>query len=170
MQSRWLKYGINPVKKLLRPAANVGDVYRLDQAAEQVNVTAVTLQYEVWHRRLGHLNRKSINLLQRGVASGINSGDNTKQCIACIEGKQCQKPFKKGKAKRAKDKLELIHSDLCGPMSETSWGGSLYLLTSTDDFTRKTFGYFLKSKDEVKAGFEEFQLLVENQTGKKLRF
>jgi hypothetical protein len=165
MQSRWLKYGINPVKQHLRPAANVGDVYRLDQAAEQV-----TSQYEVWHRRLGHLNRKSINLLQRGVASGINSGDNTKQCIVCIEGKQCQKPFKKGKAKRAKDKLELIHSDLCRPMSETSWGGSLYLLTSTDDFTGKAFGYFLRSKDEVQAGFEEFQLLVENQTGKKLRF
>jgi hypothetical protein len=78
--------------------ANVVDVYKLNQAPEQANVvTAVTSQYEVWHRRLGHLNRKRMNLLQTSIASGINYyGDNTKQCIARIEGKQCWKPFKKG--------------------------------------------------------------------------
>jgi hypothetical protein len=86
-------------------------------------VIAVTAQYEVWHRRLGQLKRKSMNLLQKGMVSGINySGDNTKQRIAYIEEKQCRKPFKKEKVKRAKDKLELMHSDLCGPMSKTSWG------------------------------------------------
>lgn len=37
-------------------------------------------------------------------------------------------PFPKGKARRAKKILELIHSDLCGPMSETTWGGARYLL------------------------------------------
>jgi transposase InsO family protein len=51
----------------------------------------------------------------------------------------------------------------------TSWGGALYLLTLTDECTGKTFGYFLTSKVEVKARFEGFQLLVENQTVKKIK-
>jgi transposase InsO family protein len=43
------------------------------------------------------------------------------------------------------------------------------LLTLTDDFSRKTFGYLLKSKDEVKTKFKEFKLLVENETNKKIK-
>jgi transposase InsO family protein len=51
----------------------------------------------------------------------------------------------------------------------TSWGGALYLLTLTDECTGKTFGYLITSQVEVKARFEGFQLLVENQTVKKIK-
>jgi hypothetical protein len=70
-------------------------------------------------------------------------------------------------AQRAKQRLELIHSDLCGPMSEASWGGARYFITFTDDFSCKTFVYFLQSKDQVMNKFSEIKDLVENQTGLK---
>ena len=67
--------------------------------------------------------------------------------------------------------LDLIHSDLCGPISFSSLIGFEYYITFIDDFSRKTWIYFLRSKksDEVFLWFQEFKALVENQTRKKIK-
>ena len=58
-----------------------------------------------------------MRLLKQGMATGINfSESNIEPCETCITAKQTKKPFPKKSFKRAKQKLELIHSDLCGPM------------------------------------------------------
>ncbi|KAF6203143.1 hypothetical protein GE061_003559 [Apolygus lucorum] len=142
----------------------------VSEVIEQAN--AVTKKQEsqvLWHKRLGHLNAKSMMLLREGLATGMTY-DNTffKRCIACIKGKHSRLPFKSSKF-RAKEKLELVHSDVCGPMSVDSWSGSRFALTFTDDCTRKTFVYMMKHKSEVKEIFREFKALVENQTNKKIR-
>jgi len=51
----------------------------------------------------------------------------------------------------------------------TSLGGYLYYAIFVDDFSRKTWIYFLKNKDEVFTWFRSFKALVENQTGKKIK-
>jgi hypothetical protein len=63
----------------------------------------------------------------------------------------------------------LIHSDVCGPMSVESVSGFKYFVLFIDDYSRKTWIYFLKAKDEVFDKFQEFRALVENQTGRKIR-
>jgi transposase InsO family protein len=63
----------------------------------------------------------------------------------------------------------LVHSDICGPMSVESISGSSYFVTFIDDYSRRTWIYFLKTKDEVFDQFQEFKALVENQTGKKIK-
>ena len=72
---------------------------------------------------------------------------------------------------RATGILDLIHSDLCGPMSSLSLRGYEYYVTFIDDHSRKTWIYFLKSKksEEVLQRFQEFKALVKNQTGRKIR-
>ena len=67
--------------------------------------------------------------------------------------------------------LDLIHSDLCGPMSVVSLRGFEYYVTFIDDHSRKIWIYFLKSKksEGVLQRFQEFKALVENQTGRKVR-
>jgi hypothetical protein len=50
---------------------------------------------------------------------------------------------------RSKGILDLVHSDVCGSMSVSSLGGFLYYVTFIDDFSRKTWIYFMKTKDEV---------------------
>ena len=65
--------------------------------------------------------------------------------------------------------LERIHSDVCGPMSRKSVGDAKYLVTYTDDCTRYTITYLLKSKDEVTDKFIEYEELVEKQTSRKLK-
>lgn len=125
---------------------------------------------EVWHRRLGHLNHRSMHLLKQGMATGISYDNSThQQCIACIEGKQTRLPFPKKSFNRATDILGLVHTDLCGPMPCSSMSGSKYFLTFIDDHSRKTFVYFLKQKGDVFEKFKEWKALVENQTNKKLK-
>ena len=65
--------------------------------------------------------------------------------------------------------LELIHSDVCGPMSSTSLSGFEYYITFIDDFSRKTWIYFLKAKSEVFEKFKEFKALIENLSDKKIK-
>ena len=69
--------------------------------------------------------------------------------------------------KRAKHILELVHSDVFGPMKVPSLGKFLYYVSFIDDFSRNTWIYFLKKKSKVFDRFKEFKALVENQTEKK---
>ena len=62
---------------------------------------------------------------------------------------------------RAKFSLELVHTNVCGPMNISSIGGNKYFLTFIDDFSRKTWIYLLKSKDEVFHCFKIFKAFVE---------
>jgi hypothetical protein len=57
--------------------------------------------------------------------------------------------FEKSASWHASTPLHLIHSDLCGPLSSSSFSGCKYLLTFIDDFYRCTWTYFLKLKREV---------------------
>lgn len=86
-------------------------------------------------------------------------------CEGCILGKQHRENFRSGKSIREKAPLEIIHSDLCGPMQTTSISGNNYMLTFIDDFTRKVWVYFLKHKSEVFQKFRHFKAFVEKQNG-----
>lgn len=70
---------------------------------------------------------------------------------------------------RANGVLGLIHLDICGPISTRALSGAKYFITFIDDCSRKTWIYFLKTKDEVFDRFKEFNALVENATGKKMK-
>jgi transposase InsO family protein len=62
-----------------------------------------------------------------------------------------------------------MHSDVCGPMKTTSLSGYVYYVSFIDDFSRKTWIYFLKTKSEVFSKFKEFKALVENLSEKKIK-
>eukprot|EP00253_Pinus_taeda_P026055 PITA_26055 len=89
-------------------------------------------------------------------------------CENCVYGKQNQVSFPSGN-KRAKQILELVHSNVFGPVKVPSLGNSVYYVSFIDDFSRNTWMYFLKKKSEVFDRFKEFKGLVENQTEKKIK-
>jgi transposase InsO family protein len=158
-------------------ASNHQSLYNLDMEQRSHVITAiqpvamaVKTPADLWHHRLGYLCHYGMNLLRRGLAEGVTyDGQSEDKCISCLEGKKSRLPFQKGKAKRAKERLEIVHTDLCGPMSVESLHGHNYVLLFMDDFTRKVFPYFLKTKDEVKSKFLIFKALVENETGLKIK-
>ncbi|MCO5610381.1 hypothetical protein L7F22_064617 [Adiantum nelumboides] len=70
---------------------------------------------------------------------------------------------------RATRKLQLVHSDVCGPMRTPSVGNSLYFVTFIDDFSRFCWVYPLKAKSDVFAVFQHYVSMVENETGCKVQ-
>ena len=82
-------------------------------------------------------------------------------CEHFIYGKQNRVRFASG-ATRAKGILELIHSDVFGPVLVPSLGKSVYYVSFIDDFLRNIWIYFLRKKSELFAKFKEFKAIVEN--------
>lgn len=155
-------------KNIIATATEDKGLYRLD--TKSMIASAATLSsHDVWHRRLAHLNRKDMKLLVKWSTGMDPEPDPKLPCISCVKGKQHRKPFPKVSGHRAKNVLDLIHSDLCGPMQNKSVGGASYFLTFIDDFSRKSFVYFLKTKDEVIRVFGEFKAAVENETGRHIK-
>ena len=71
--------------------------------------------------------------------------------------------------RKAKGILEIVHSDLCGPMYSSSLSRYVYYVSFIDDFSHKTWIYFLKWKREVFSKFKEYKSLVENQIDRKTK-
>lgn len=162
-------------------ATNINGVYKLDELSNTcfktlqdkgsgiiANISSVCSSQELWHKRLGHLNLRAMDQIKMMV-TGVNfNNSNHSPCISCIQGKQTKQPFKRS-GRRASDLLQLVHTDLCGPMEEKSFGGHRYMLVFIDDFSRKIFVYFLKEKNGVFKKFVEFKAAVENEVNKSIK-
>lgn len=139
----WIK---GPKGSLQGMGSLTGKLYQLkcevEVLTDKENVSVVTEnlpEVDLWHQRLGHLNKQQLNtLVDRNLASGIKLSTTSELsfCEGCVEGKMQRKPFKSLTHKQSKRKLELIHSDVCGPFQAESIGGSRYFLTFIDDYTR----------------------------------
>ena len=90
-------------------------------------------------------------------------------CEGCIFGKQHREIFPVGNSYRAHTPLEIVHSNICGPMQTSSIGGCKYFLNFSDDYSRKTWVYFLKHKSDAFSYFQSFKALVENQSGHRIK-
>ena len=90
-------------------------------------------------------------------------------CEGCALGKHHRQPFPKGVRWRAKKALELVHTDVCGPMSTLSHGKNRYFILFIDDFTRMTWVFFMKQKSEVFTIFKKFKSFVDKQSGNYIK-
>ena len=83
-----------------------------------------------------------MKLLADGMAVGLDEKILSRQpCEICIEAKQCKQPFQESESRKTAV-LQLIHSDLCGPLEEKTIGGAWYVLTFIDDYSRKVIFIF----------------------------
>ena len=86
-------------------------------------------------------------------------------CEDCLVGKQQRNPFPRQSTWRASQILELVHADICGPISPISNSNKRYLITFIDDFSRKVWVYFLVEKSEAFVTFKQFKNRVEKESG-----
>jgi hypothetical protein len=117
---------------------------------------------ELWHRRMAHLHNGALGGLREVVirVPQINI-EHQDVCRGCALGKFAKASFPSSD-NRSTGILDLVHMDVCGPMTRKSLSGCEYYLTFIDDYSRKTWIYFPKAKSEVFARFQEFKALVEN--------
>ena len=93
----------------------------------------------------------------------------TSSCERCILGKHHREKFIYGVSYRAKKPLELVHTDLCGPMQTPSLTGNVYFMTFIDDHSRKTWVYLLKQKSQAFNGFKSFKAMAEKRVTNLLK-
>jgi len=142
---------------------------------DEHNINLANMAYEdsscLWHLRYGHLNFQSSKFpTSHALVSGLPKVEEHKEvCEGCAKGKHARERFPKGSAWRAHHPLQLVHSDICGPMQTKSLGKSSYFITFIDDYSRNCWVYFLKAKSEALDTFKKFKALVENERGCKIK-
>src|SRR5271155_4114551 len=139
--------------------------------AAQVTEPVRDLDVTIWHRRMAHLGEDNIRKLAKMVdGMGIKARTSVGVCEACLQGKQHRQPSHQP-GTRSTEVLELVHSDLCGEIDPTTFGGTKYYLLFTDDLTRMSHIYPLKKKSsaEVLEKFMEYKAEVEKQTGRVIK-
>ena len=167
------KCKISRNSKLLAVGDIQGKLYKLRIGHEHVNIAkdASNSSLHLWHCRFGHLGMNNVRKLLNGdLVKGMSDvNENISFCEGCMMGKQHRCSYPKDDHYRANQPFELVHSDVCGPMSVNSFGGSRYYITFIDDYSRYTYIYFIKKKSEVLEKFKEFHSHVRNITGKPIK-
>lgn len=163
---------LNQQHQFIAVADRVNGVYKVRVCGKPKETCSLTVSSVIWHYRLGHINSNDFQKMKGGAVVGIKCKEDSsfglKNCSVCCEGKQTRLPFKT-KGTRATNALEIVHGDVCGPMENLSIGGARYFLLLVDDYTKMSFVYFLKSKDEVFQSFKTFKSFAENQCNRKIK-
>lgn len=117
-----------------------------------------TVDVNLLHRRLGHLNFDALKrMVNDGRIAGVTKlSGKPDVCEHCALGKMKRLPFPTGR-QRATRPLQLVHVDLCGPVSKPGPAGELYAMTLTDDFSAHPWTYFLKRKSEALSRYRQWR-------------
>jgi transposase InsO family protein len=124
-----------------------------------------------WHERLGHQNFGALRTMSlSGMVQGLPAIGHVDQlCDVCLAGKEKRALFPQVAKFRATACLEIIHADLCGPISPATPGGKRYFLVMVDDYSRYMWLVLLSTKDEAEAAIRRVKAATEVQSGCMLR-
>ncbi|WZZ26643.1 hypothetical protein YC2023_010044 [Brassica napus] len=123
-----------------------------------------------WHARLGYVNTATVKrMIQKELVGGINGVNVDKElCSSCLLGEQARKMFPQATMYRATKPLELLHRDLCGPITPSTMAGNKYIFVIIDDHTRYMWTILLKQKSDAFVKFKRLKSLIEQQLREKI--
>nr|GFA39744.1 hypothetical protein [Tanacetum cinerariifolium] len=133
---------------------------------------ATLYESNLWHRRLGHVNFKTINKLVKGnLVRGLPSEvfTNDLSCVTCKKGKQHRASCKSKIVSSIDQPLFRLHIDLFRPTFVKSLSKKSYCLVVTDDYSRFSWVFFLATKDETASVLKPFIVGLENLLSLKNR-
>ncbi|KAE8681718.1 hypothetical protein F3Y22_tig00111310pilonHSYRG00060 [Hibiscus syriacus] len=125
---------------------------------------------DLWHMRLGHVSYSKLSVMvKKSMLKGLPQLDvrTDTVCAGCQYGKAHQLQYDESKFK-AKEPLELVHSDVFRPVKQQSISGMRYMVTFIDDFSRYVWVFFMKEKSDTFSKFKEFRDTAEGEVGKKI--
>ncbi|GMI80094.1 hypothetical protein HRI_001678700 [Hibiscus trionum] len=125
-------------------------VYVLSAESAYVDKTRKNETADLWHERLGHVSYNKLKvMMKKQILRGLPQVDirTDTVCAGCQFGKAHQLPFKESEH-QSQTPLELIHSDVFGPVKQISLGGMKYMVTFIDDFSREALGMTYKPSIE----------------------
>nr|GEV71707.1 integrase, catalytic region, zinc finger, CCHC-type, peptidase aspartic, catalytic [Tanacetum cinerariifolium] len=153
------------------PISNRGsDIYTIS-LQESTSSTSLCLmskatptQAWLWHRMLFYLNFDYINLLsKKDIVIGLPKLKYVKDqlCSSCELSKAKKRLFKSKAVPNSKGRLNLLHTDLCGPIRVASINGKKYIMVIVDNYSRYTWTLFLRSKDETPEVLKDFLTMIQ---------
>ena len=122
----------------------------------------------LWHCCFSHISERLMTKLHKSGSLGSFDYESYDTCKSCLSGKMTQLPFT-GKGEHANEPLDLIHSNVCGPMSIHARGGFIYFITFIDDYSQYGFLYLMRYKFEAFEKFKELRNEAEKQLGKSIK-
>ena len=160
-----------------------GNLYRLDLFNNGLNYSVNSIVTPIvsskrprandnssmsWHKRFGHISRHNMErLVKNGILHNLDFFDLS-TCVKCVKGKLTSK-IRKDKMARCGDVLQLIHTDICGPLTPTTFDGYKYFIIFTDDFSHYGHVELIREKSDSLVAFKEFKVKIELQKNKKLK-
>ncbi|KAJ9545288.1 hypothetical protein OSB04_024995 [Centaurea solstitialis] len=146
----------NRRKEVILTGVRHADIYIINMNTSTDNFCFVSRASSdtnwLWHKRLSHLNFKTINqLCINNLVVGLPDFRYTKVslCSACEKGKQTRASFKSKQISSISSPLQLLHMDLFGPVNVQSIAGKKYTLVIVDEYSRYTWVFFLRSKSDA---------------------
>lgn len=140
-------------------------------AASSSPVTRVQL----WHRRFGHLGSSNLALLPSLVdgmtvtASDVQAAAHTmSSCDPCLQSKQHRQQFPISSSSATRP-LELLHTDIMGPFPTPSIGGSRYVVTILDDYSKYSAAIPITRKSQAAEQLINYIRFFENQAGVRVK-
>jgi len=164
-------------RKLYGIAKLEQNAYILQTQTEHSNIEAKPAQVTTkhgtlhdWHCRLGHISFDNVkHLAENHPEIAIHGSHSNSTCDSWVATKQTRIPNHLPSTRITTFPLELIHTDLAGPMNIPSLGGARYLLLFIDDHTRYTTVFTIHQKSETFSKFKEYKALVENYHNTKIK-
>lgn len=158
---------------LMRAKRSPNRLYKVAMEVENTKCLQIVRHNESskWHSRLGHLGLTNLKLMvDKKMVTGMPSfGVEKETCAACLRGKQIRKSFPQESSYRASRVLELVHGDLCGPITPSTAGGNKYVFVIIDDYSRYMWTILMREKSEAFEKFKRFRTLVEQETRGRIR-
>ncbi|KAJ9536639.1 hypothetical protein OSB04_un000188 [Centaurea solstitialis] len=146
----------NRKKEVILNGVRHADIYIINMNTSTDNFCFVSRASSdmnwLWHKRLSHLNFKTLNqLCINNLVIGLPDYRYTKEslCAACEKGKQTRASFKSKQISSISSPLQLLHMDLFGPVNVQSIGGKKYTLVIVDEYSRYTWVFFLRAKSDA---------------------
>nr|GEX21472.1 putative ribonuclease H-like domain-containing protein [Tanacetum cinerariifolium] len=146
----------------------VGSEGKWQEDVEEEFTEASADESMLWHKRLGHLNFKTMNkLVRHNLVKGLPSKcfENDHTCVACLKGKQHKASCKTKLVNSVSKPLHTLHMDLFGPTSISSLNHKWYCLVVTDDFSREMNEFY--TKKGIKREFNNDRTLQQNRVAKR---
>jgi hypothetical protein len=124
-----------------------------------------------WHARFGHLDFHAPQKMGcHGMVRGLPSIEHVEHvCDAYLAGKQRRAPFPQAAKYRATKLLDLLHGDLCGPISLMTPGGKRYIMLIVDDMSGYMWAVLLTNNSDVEDVFRKLHAGIENEAGWKIK-
>ena len=150
-----------------------GTTIPIPETANLPSATTLPMDLSLWHQRFCHPSYPVLKrMIRDNLVTGLTITSSSKPdpiCEPCLAGKMVADPFPSSSSHHSTKLLDLIHSDVHGPIKVASFSGYRYWVTYIDDSGRFRAAYLMKKKSEAFSCFKKFKAWAEKQTGCTIR-